>query len=648
MSRLPLGLCLGMLLTLSVTAVQGQAEQGAKNPGVIEKTWIEATLAREKECELKIRTALAKRKDFNEVEKPLAQLVEELQKELKINVHLDIKGLEDEAIDSQKLLSLKATDLTYESALNLLLEPELLTYTIRDEALYITTKSKSYDLIEVRVHEVADLVLIDLDDPREGADYQGLIDIITSTVSPDTWDTVGGRGSVREFRAAGIEVLVFAQTRKVHEQTEMLLAKLRQARKGNSRKGPQFNQTNTPNFQNLANADPTKNEPQPPSGPLPKNEDRDALRGPQIQLACNLYQQAAAKKTGNLMISPYSVANALGMLSAGAKGETAKEIAQALHVELPAERLHPAMAALAAQLPLGEFQGQQLRLANRLWAQAGDTPIEPAFLDITKTHYLASITQANFSDDSTRQAINAWTEQQTNGKIRELFAPGSLGHDTRLALVNTLYFRGRWQTPFDKAFTKPLPFHTLGKSVNVPTMWLKDNEAQYARLDGLRLLTKSYGGSLALTVLLPDAETEFATFERSLTAENLTQWLAAPRHSPVEISLPKFKFETDLELKPLLASLGVKLAFQIDQADLSGIQADGQLYLDAWKHKTVIELDETGTVAAAATGGGAFGGAFGPNKTPSFRADRPFIFLIHDLRTGTLLFLGRVVDPSVS
>jgi serpin B len=339
----------------------------------------------------------------------------------------------------------------------------------------------------------------------------------------------------------------------------------------------------------------------------------------------------------------------MSMVAAGAKGETAAELARALHGDLPPLRLHPAMAAQAQELPLGTFQGQQLRLANRLWAQRADKLPLDDFLRTTRTHYGAELAIADLADDATRKSINAWVEEQTSGKIRDLFAPGAIDRDTRLVVANALYFQGLWREPFLEHDTKGRTFKTPTGEIETPTMSLEDEEAEYVKLESLELLTKKYRGNLAMTVLLPKAGTDLAEFERSLTADNLKQWLAARTRPHVQIFLPKFKHETSLDLEPVLAGLGVRKAFTAGQADLTGIRDDGELFLFNWRHRATIEVDEKGTVAAAASGGGGgffFGGVPEKPRVPIFRADRPFVFLIRDLRTDTILFVGRVVNPA--
>lgn len=598
-----------------------------------------AALERRLASEAAIQAALEQQRDFEAVEKPLTEFLDELERDLGIDISLHAISLEDEGLDCDTPVTIDLTGQTVRTALETVLDPLGLTHIVDGEVLLVATKAYDKERLLVRVYDVADLVLQDVDDPQSEADYDTLCEAITKAVDPSSWDMVGGSGSIAPFNAAGINALVVSQTRAVHGEIELLLTRLRRIRRADTRKAAPLAQGVAPGTEDAG--------PAPPSGPLPPNADRDSLRAPQTLLACALYAKTAASESGrNFLVSPYSVYHALSMAAAGAKGKTASELAHVLQGELPPERFHEAMAAQAQELPLGLFQGQQLRLANRLWAQRGQAPFVDDYLRITRTHYGAELAVVDFADDAARKAINSWIEDQTSGRIREMFAAAAFDASPRLVLTNAIYFQGLWRQSFPETNTEPRAFHTPTEEIQALTMHMEDPKAEYVRLDGLELLTKRYRGSLAMTVLLPEDGTDFSKFERSLTAENLHTWLASRTQPHVQIFLPRFKHETSLDLQPILAKLGIKRVFTAGQADLTGICPDGDLFLSGWKHRATIEVDEKGTVAAAATAVGGFGGPREPAKTPVFRADRPFVFLIRDLRTETILFIGRVLHPA--
>ncbi len=576
-------------------------------------------------------------------------MVRDLSAILQAEVILDTRALEDAGLDGEVPVTLEVRDIATQRAIELVLDALDLTAVIDDGFLLVTTKEKAEEMLVAKVYEVSDLVLYDLDDPSAGANYVPLVDTIQQTIAAETWNTVGGQGAIQPFEAAGIEAIVISQTASVHDKIEALLARLRQARHGEIRKARREPNEAMPFGQNPFGEGSTG--PAPPSGPLPENADRDSLAQPQLQLACDVYAKLVVDdnrpRDENIVFSPYGIATAMALVSAGARGETAREFLAALHTDLPPERLHAAMAAQAKELPIGTFPASNLRLANGLWVDVRSAPLSEAFLESTRKFYKASVRVADLTASDTRKAINDQVLSETDGKIRDLFGPDAFDELTRLVLVNTLYFRGAWKTPFRRDETKLLPFHTPDGVINTPTMVLEDLfTASYACVDGIEMLEKNYGGTLRMRVLLPPAATDFAAFEKTISAENLSRWLATPTKRHVKIFLPKFNATTGRDLEDVLVSLGVKRAFDSQAADFSGISDKDGLYLQRWRHRAIIEVDEEGAVAAAATAVvGGFGGRILP-AVPVFRADRPFVFLIHDARSGTILFMGRVVDPT--
>jgi serpin B len=366
------------------------------------------------------------------------------------------------------------------------------------------------------------------------------------------------------------------------------------------------------------------------------------------QFALDLYARLKSGD-GNLFFSPYSISTCLAMTWAGARGNTASQMAGALHLQGSPALVHSQFADLQKQLNAVQAKKKvALNIANGLWAQK-DHPFLPAFFKIATDDYASQIRQADFhtAAEATRLEINNWVSAKTADRIQDLIPPGAVDGDTRLVLVNAIYFKGRWDTPFKKSKTRPAPFKTeSGRSVTEPFM----HETEwfgYAETNGLQLLELTYaGGDLSMVVLLPAETSSFKEFEDSLTAKNLDLWLRQSRGSKVEVFLPKFRLTEEFSLGDTLAAMGITEAFT-SNADFSGMDGGRDLFISAVIHKAFVEVNEEGTEAAAATGAVAVASAvrIEPMDVPVFRADHPFVFLIRDTHSGSILFLGRFAGP---
>jgi serpin B len=360
--------------------------------------------------------------------------------------------------------------------------------------------------------------------------------------------------------------------------------------------------------------------------------------------AFDLYAQVA-KKDGNLFFSPYSISAALAMTSAGARNQTLAEMEKALH--FPAqERLHPAFATLHREIN-GDGKAKrayELRTANKLWGQKG-LGFRPEFLKLTADNYGAGLEEVDFvgATEAARLKINGWAEKETNDKIKDLLKPGILTGDTRLVLTNAIYFKGDWQYQFKKDQTREGAFQIGdGKSVKAPMMHQKGN-FKFAFLPDLSALELPYSGKdLSMIVLLPHKTDGLPALEKKLNADlvNAVMGRLMPT-SRLEVTLPKFKTTSEFSLKEALQALGMKQAFN-NGADLSGLTGSPDLKIADVVHKAFVDVNEEGTEAAAVTG------VVVELKSapPAFNADHPFVFLIRDNRNGSVLFLGRIVDPS--
>jgi serine protease inhibitor len=376
--------------------------------------------------------------------------------------------------------------------------------------------------------------------------------------------------------------------------------------------------------------------------------------------AIELYGQLR-NHSGNLFFSPESVSTALAMTYAGARADTAAEMAKTMHFTLPPGQLHPAMGALLRDRNAAH-DGYQLKEADALWVQNGYSLL-PEFLKLNKDNYEAGLNQLDFkgATEASRQTINLWVEQRTENKIRELLTPGSLTPDTRLVLTNAIYFKGDWQEQFKKEETKDEDFHlSATQAIKTPLMHMTSGIRGFNYFDGglFQALEIPYKNKeLSMIILLPKAMEGLSEFEQSLSPADMQKLLDQLRPAgKVIVTMPKFKIEAQFGLGDTLIAMGMKKAFDVNMADFTGMasrktmQRDGKLYnfyISAVIHKAYVDVNEEGTEAAAATAVHALTGRTGHPPPPIiFRADHPFMFLIRDNRSGSILFIGRVANPS--
>ncbi len=359
--------------------------------------------------------------------------------------------------------------------------------------------------------------------------------------------------------------------------------------------------------------------------------------------AVDIYAQLR-EDDGNLFLSPASISYALGMTRLGARGETALEMDQVLHLPPDEQRAASGYQRLMSDLnrPDAEFT---LRLANRLYGQEG-LPFRRGFLDAVDSYFSGGLERVDFRQDAegARDTINGWVSDQTEEKIPELLGPGVVNDSTRLVLVNAIYFLGDWQHPFPGDGTHLRTFH-LGDGTETPVPTMAETATfKYAELDGLQILALPYrGDALEMVVLLPGENVGLTGLERDLNAENLAAWVSAPRPTRAMVNLPKFEFTAEFKLGRILADMGMPTAFS-DGADFSGMVEGGGLAIDEVVHKAFVRVDEKGTEAAAATGVIMRATSMEP-AAEVFRADRPFVFVIRHVTSGAVVFMGRVSDP---
>lgn len=402
-----------------------------------------------------------------------------------------------------------------------------------------------------------------------------------------------------------------------------------------------------------ANAEIAKSALERDANPDVPAEDLAELVAGHTAFSFDLYHQLAADP-GNVVFSPHSVSVALAMTWAGAAGDTATQLADALHFTLPPADQHAAFNALDLALASrGEGASGKdgepfrLRVVNAAWAER-DYTFLPTFLDTLALNYGAGIYLLDFlqAAEEARLTINAWVAEQTEDRIPDLLPEGSVNRDTRLVLTNAVYFNASWEIQFDPDLTVDAPFHRLdGGPVDVPTMALTES-FRYAAADDWAAVELPYdGGEVAMLLATTTGDAAFAAFEAGLSSTWLAAVDAALTPTEVEVHLPRFEYRQGAALVEPLMALGVTDAFDPSLADLSGMDGTRALSVGGVIHEAFIALDETGTEAAAATAVIVGTTSVPPPPTPVV-FDRPFVYLIRDVATGAILFVGRVVDPS--
>ena len=365
--------------------------------------------------------------------------------------------------------------------------------------------------------------------------------------------------------------------------------------------------------------------------------------------ALDLYSQLKTSP-GNLFFSPYSISTCLAMTFAGARGDTESQMAQVFHFTKDQAGLHSSFGELQRRLKEASKQkGIELSIANALWSQEGHA-FMPGFLGIAKGQYQANVNQIDFKTgaDSARTEINHWVANETKDKIQDILAPGTLNGSTRMVLADAIYFKGAWAKRFDKHLTINQPFHvSRGAQVDAPRMYHLD-AVSYVETRDFQAAELPYSSNdISMVILLPRQTEGCGQLEQRLSTEFLNRTLAQMKPQEIEILIPRFKLESTFDLSATLAKMGMTDAFG-DKADFSGIDGTRFLYISGVFHKAWGEVNEEGTEAAAATSVSVATKSVHEPKPPPpiFRADHPFIFLIRDTRSSSLLFLGRLLDPT--
>ncbi len=349
---------------------------------------------------------------------------------------------------------------------------------------------------------------------------------------------------------------------------------------------------------------------------------------------------------GNTVFSPSSIWSSVALAEAGAAGETARQMEQVLHLGRRTRELDAAAGVLSGRLRAdGATAGNALSVASGLFIQRG-LPVRPSFRDLLARDFAAPPSLLDFAGDPAGavEAIDRWVSAATRGRIDELLGPGDEEADCRVVLVAALYFKGGWATRFDGSRTGLGPFRVSARETVQAPLMEETARLGYLRGPGFAMLELPYsGGLLALDVLLPDDPDGLPALRASLSARAFRSWVAGLRAREVAVTLPRFSIRSRFDLGPALGALGMSLAYG-PGADFSGIDGKRDLFIRKSVHAARIDVDEEGTVAAAAT---AHRTTRRIVRLPQrFVADHPFLFVLRDRAADTILFLGRVVDPT--
>jgi len=384
------------------------------------------------------------------------------------------------------------------------------------------------------------------------------------------------------------------------------------------------------------------------SDPKASAEELQKLAHASNQFAIDLYQRLVDKE-GNLIYSPFSIYQALLMTYAGAEGETAQQMMDVLGVTDNNE-IHNVMNALKLTLqaePAYTIEGMQpliFNIANALWVQK-DFHFKQTFLDKLMANYAAGLALVDFNKpDEARDLINHWVEVRTNEKIKELIPTGMLNEMTRLVLTNAVYFKGAWTNRFDPARNTQEEFTSLdGAKSKVEMMNNSFTGAAFVEKDYSVVSLPYEGGNFAMMAVLP---ADFASFQTTMNADLLNEILQklTESHTMVHLTMPKFSFESSIDLGKTLPAMGMSDAFDINNADFSGMTGGKDLYISDVVHQAFIDVNEDGTEAAAATMVSMAPTSM-PGEAITLRLDRPFIYLIYNTQTNAIVFMGHVVAP---
>jgi len=370
------------------------------------------------------------------------------------------------------------------------------------------------------------------------------------------------------------------------------------------------------------------------------------------QFAIALYKKLLKNNSKNLFVSPYSISSALAIAYAGAKGKTAQEMEKVLRIS--PKTIHKDYKKLNQHFKSVQSKELKLNILNALWGQHKFRFLS-SYLQLNEQYYQAKIENLDFIEDTegARLTINDWVEENTNKKIKDLLAPNVINKRTRLVITNVIYFKGSWATKFEASLTKKRTFTTPKQKVSDVDFLTMESSFRYAETNKFQALEIPYQGQkLSLMILLPKRINGLISLEKTLSEKTYNQILRNLRYENIKLSLPKFKINDKVTLKKKLISMGIRQAFS-KKADFHKMTIQSRLKISDVIHKTFIEVDENGTEAAAATA--VIGtlaevslSASVKVKYKIFKADHPFLFMIKDNKTNSILFIGKLNNPKIT
>ncbi|MFO8022600.1 MAG: serpin family protein [Perlabentimonas sp.] len=363
------------------------------------------------------------------------------------------------------------------------------------------------------------------------------------------------------------------------------------------------------------------------------------------RFALDIYKQFAAQDNQNIFFSPYSLSTAMGMTYAGAKGETKEQIAQVFQFPLDDSDLHSKLGSMKSQLESQASEGVEVSIANQLWADE-EYRFKCLYLWKVKRAYSAPVERMAFrtKPDDCRLEINSWVEEQTNNRIVDLLPKGSISDMTAMVLTNAIFFKGQWEEKFDEEKTTQEQFNTINGSTADCEMMNSKGKYNLYKGNDIKILELPYEGKdFSMLVLLPNEGTPLSKIEKSIKLEDLNHYISLMAQAEVQVSLPKFKFDAEYQMKPVLSQMGMTIPFS-NKADFTRMSRKPDLKIDEIYHKAFVEVSEEGTEAAAATAVVIVRKSVTvPEK---FVANRPFMFIIRDNNSDNMLFVGRVTNPN--
>ncbi len=349
----------------------------------------------------------------------------------------------------------------------------------------------------------------------------------------------------------------------------------------------------------------------------------------------------------NIFISPLSISMALGMTCNGANGDTREAMKQTLELNgLTLDEINGSYLSLINAL--SELDPKVLfEIANSIWYREG-IKVKDEFINLNKNYFNAEVASLDFSNDESCDIINGWVDSKTHGKILEIIDP-PIDPYAIMFLINAIYFKGDWTYQFDSEYTRKLPFYLMNGSGGQCHMMMQQGFYQYYENERFQAIDLPYGdGDYCMTIFLPktDAGENVNTLAAEFTEENWQNWIGSLSEEEVLISLPKFEIEYGIKLKNALSALGMGIAFDGELADFTNI-ADLELFINEVRHKTYVKVDEVGTEAAAVTIVEVFTTSTEPPSYKIMNADHPFLFVIRELNSNTILFMGKIINPGL-